>query len=287
MKTRKRTFRAKRMTMKGFCLLSLVFPPIAAHSQFPEIEMIFVQGGSFMMGCTYEQGSYYNSNEKPVHQVTVNDFYIGKYEVTQVEWEAVMGKNPSYFRPLSWEDMEAYVKRINERSGTNYAIPTKAQWEKAALPVENVTWNEAAEFIRRLNKLTGKDYRLPTEAEWEYAARGGPASHGYRYSGSDVLKEVAWYGYNSDGQTHPVGTKKPNELGIHDMNGNVWEWCSDRYDRYVNYPQTDPKGAASGSNRVFRGGSWNSIVQCISIREDAPPAACRSNLGFRLACNSK
>ncbi|MDR1408586.1 MAG: formylglycine-generating enzyme family protein [Tannerella sp.] len=265
-------------------LLSL---PIVAQSQLVEIEMIFVEGGLFMMGCTAEQGSFCNNEEKPVHQVTVSDFYIGKYEVTQTEWEAVMSHNPSYFHQLNWDDMAAYMQRINARNETNYAIPTRAQWLKAALPVERVNWFDVQEFIRRLNELTGKRYRLPTEAEWEYAARGGAASRGYKYSGSDLAGDVAWCAHNAGGQTHPVGTKKPNELGIYDMNGNVWEWCDDWYGKYGHTPQIDPKGAPPGPSRVFRGGSWNSIMQRVSIREDAMPGDCRSNLGFRLALGSE
>ncbi|MDR1331409.1 MAG: formylglycine-generating enzyme family protein [Tannerella sp.] len=285
MKTKGKAVNVKHVMMESMCLLPFLFLPAVAQYQPPEIEMIFVEGGSFMMGCTPEQGAYCNSNERPVHQVTVKDFYIGKCEVTQAEWESVMGENPSYFHSLRWDDMVAYVQRINERSGTAYEIPTEAQWNKVALPVEGVSWNDVQEFIRRLNALTGKNYRLPTEAEWEYAARGGEASRNYKYSGASVTGESAWYGYNSGGQTHPVGVKKPNELGIHDMNGNVWEWCSDWYGRYSGCSQADPQGAQFGSQRVIRGGSWNRITQRISIRENALPGESRSNLGFRLACS--
>jgi len=195
-------------------------------------EMVHVQGGTFMMGCTAEQGSDCFSDEKPAHQVTVSSFNIGKYEVTQAQWKAVMGNNPSYFK------------------GDN-------------LPVENVSWDDVQEFISKLNAKTGKKYRLPTEAEWEFAARGGNSSKGYMYSGSNTLSNVAWYEDNSGEKTHPVGSKQPNELGIYDMSGNVYEWCSDWYGVYTSAAQTNPKGASSGSYRVLRGGSWyNTAVFC-------------------------
>ena len=189
------------------------------------IEMVKVEAGSFNMGATPEMKSPYK-DEKPVHRVTMtNDYYIGKYEVTQALWQAVMGSNPSYFK------------------GDD-------------LPVEKVSWDDCQDFISKLNAMTGKRFRLPTEAEWEYAARGGKKSQGYQYSGSNTLDNVAWYHDNSGSKTHAVGTKQPNELGIYDMTGNVSEWCQDRYGDYSGVPQTNPTGSVDGKFRVNRGGSW-------------------------------
>ena len=198
------------------------------------IEMVKVEAGSFNMGATPEMENPYDS-EKPVHRVTLtNNYYIGKYEVTQALWQAVMGSNPSYFK------------------GDD-------------LPVEQVSWNDCQDFISKLNAMTGKRFRLPSEAEWEYAARGAKKSRGYQYSGSNTLGDVAWYYGNSGPKIHAVGTKQPNELGIYDMTGNVWEWCQDWFGSYSNSPQTNPIGAASGSGRVYRGGSWgNSAGFCRS-----------------------
>jgi formylglycine-generating enzyme required for sulfatase activity len=172
------------------------------------IEMVLVQGGTFTMGSNSG-----DSDEKPLHQVTLSDFYIGKYEVTQKQWREIMGNNPSHFNG-------------DER------------------PVEYVSWNDAQEFIRKLNAKTGQKYRLPTEAEWEYAACGGQQSRGYTYSGSNDINAVAWYGNNSNNKTHAVGQKQANELGLHDMSGNVWEWCGDWYDNYSSGAQTNPAGPA-------------------------------------------
>ncbi len=224
--------------------------------------MIMVKGGSFLMGATSEQGSDAYESEKPAHQVTLSDYYIGETEVTQELWQAVMGSNPSYF------------KENNN-------------------PVEKVSWNDCKEFVSKLNKLTGMTFRLPTEAEWEYAARGGQKSKGYKYSGSNNLRDVAWYGQwngntydngNSGERTHAVATKLPNELGIYDMSGNVWEWCQDWYGSYSSSAQTNPQGASSGANRVLRGGSWNCIARgCrVSIRRGDNPSNRNSNLGLRL-----
>ncbi len=218
------------------------------------IDMVKVEAGTFMMGATSEMKDPYD-DEKPVHQVTLtNDYYMGKYEVTQALWQAVMGSNPSNFK------------------GDN-------------LPVEEVSWNDCQEFISKLNSLTGRKFRLPTEAEWEYAARGGKKSRSYQYSGSSNISDVAWYDGNSVNKTHPVGTKQANELGIYDMTGNVWEWCSDWYGFYSSSSQTNPTGADSGSGRVCRGGSWygNARYCRLSFRDCTPPDCRGYNLGLRLA----
>jgi len=222
------------------------------------IEMIFVQGGTFTMGCTSEQNNDCDEGEKLTHQVTVSDFYIGKYEITQAQWIAVMDSNPSYYK------------------GDN-------------LPVETVSWEDVQEFIHKLNTQTGKQYRLPTEAEWEFAARGGTKSEGYKYSGSDIAGKVAWYDGNSDNKIHPVGTKSPNELGIYDMSGNVLEWCSDWKGSYSSKAQTNPQGPSFGIYRINRGGSIANYARLmrISWRNSDDPDSSYSCLGFRLACSAK
>ena len=218
-----------------------------------EFNMVFVEGGTFTMGATEDQGSEVESNELPTHQVTLSDYYIGETEVTQALWKAVMGKNPSYSK------------------GEN-------------LPVERVSYNDVKEFITKLNQKTGKTFRLPTEAEWEYAARGGKKSRGYTYSGDDDIDKIAWVTNNSDNKTHPVKTKQPNELGIYDMSGNVCEWCFDWYEAYTSNAQTNPQGPSSGSDRVYRGGSsFIGATLCrVSIRYNFPSISSEG-IGFRLA----
>ena len=227
------------------------------NASIGNIEMVYVKGGTFTMGATAEQGDYVLDREKPTHSVTLSDYYIGKYEVTQAQWRAVMGSNPS-------------------------------KWEGDNLPVENVSWNDIQEFIKKLNAQTGKKFRLPTEAEWEYAARGGNQSKGYKYSGSNSISEVAWYDGNSGGKTHPVGQKSPNELGIYDMSGNVWEWCQDWYSSsaYSSSSQTNPTGPNSGSHRVLRGGSWDNAASRsrVSDRGNNSPDDRFNRGGFRLVC---
>ena len=216
-------------------------------------EMVYVEGGSFDMGATTEQGSDAWDTEKPVHSVTLSDYYIGRCEVTQELWEAVMGRNPSKFKG-------------------------------AQNPVERVSWSDCQEFVSRLNSLTGRTFRLPTEAEWEYAARGGNKSLHYKYSGSGNIDDVAWYRDNSGSKTHAVGTKTANELGIYDMSGNVSELCSDWWGGYSAGAQTNPQGPSSGSRRVLRGGGWYSVARgCrVSARYSFDPDHSDYSSGLRL-----
>lgn len=186
--------------------------------------------------------------------MTLSTYYIAKFEVTQELWQVVVGSNPSKFQG-------------DQR------------------PVEKVNWDDCQKFILKLNQLTGQCFRLPTEAEWEYAARGGMSSKGFEYAGSNNLGSVAWYRKIGGSETHPVGLKQPNELGLYDMSGNVWEWCQDWYDRYGSNAQTNPTGAISGANRVCRGGCWyNSEEYCrSSCRNCNIPTSRDDDLGFRLA----
>jgi len=217
------------------------------------LEMVAVLGGTFTMGCTPEQGENCNDDET-AREITLKNFFIGRYVVTQAQWQEIMGSNPSNF------------------IGDN-------------LPVEQVSWNTVQEFLRRLNIKTGKRYRLPTEAEWEFACKGGIYSEQYMYSGSNNLDDVAWYESNSDNKTHPVGTKLPNELGIYDMSGNVYEWCQDRYGTYSSLQKRDPVGSPTGANRVYRGGGWGyDSGHCRTTARNG----CTANygddiIGFRIA----
>lgn len=231
-----------------------------------ENTFIQVEGGTFIMGSNARL-----ETEKPEHMVTISSYYINKFAVTQKEWVSIMGTNPS------------------EIQGDDF-------------PVENVSWYDAVIFC---NKKSLKDdldpcyviegdlvgcnwhnngYRLPTEAEWEYAMRGGKLSRNFEYSGSDDINEVAWYCDNSEWQAHPVGVKKPNELGLYDMSGNVYEWCWDIYGPYTIEEKTDPKGPGSGANRVFRGGSWSSKKDYCTVSNRYYNIATNHvfNIGLRL-----
>ena len=222
------------------------------------MEFIKVEAGTFTMGGTSEQGDDCDDDEKPAHRVSLTkDYLMGKYPVTQAQWRAVMGSNPSYFESCD------------------------------NCPVENVSWDDIQEFLVKLNRQTGYNYRLPTEAEWEYAARGGRKSKGYKYAGSNDIDKVAWYDDNSGDKTHPVGQKPPNELGIYDMSGNVYEWCSDWYEDYSSGSQTNPKGPSSGQYRVLCGGSWGGYAwYCwVSYRYGSTPGTRLTDNGFRL-CRS-
>lgn len=217
-------------------------------------KMVKVDGGTFMMGAAPNQEAEDWGDEKPRHQVTLSTYYIGQTEVTQALWQAVMGSNPSYFTGNSQR------------------------------PVEKVSWNDCQVFIQKLNQLTGKRFALPTEAQWEFASRGGNKSKGYKYAGGNNIEVVAWYDGNSGERSHPVATKQPNELGLYDMSGNVWEWCQDWYGVYTQSSATNPMGPSAGSVRVYRGGSWIDIaLHCrSSCRGDDIPDARDDLLGFRL-----
>lgn len=218
-----------------------------------KFRMIAVEGGSFMMGATPGQGEDARENEKPAHKVTVDDFLIGETEVTQALWFAVMGNNPSHFKS-----------------------------DQGNFPVENVSWNDVQTFIKKLNEITGQQFRLPFEAEWEYAARGGKKSTDKKYAGSDDVDEVAWYKDNAGGKTHAVASKRANELGIYDMSGNVWEWCEDWYGEYETTELVNPQGAVSGDKIVMRGDSWYNGESRVSFRRGYRPNTQGPDYGFRI-----
>ncbi|MCI5756783.1 MAG: bifunctional serine/threonine-protein kinase/formylglycine-generating enzyme family protein [Bacteroidales bacterium] len=227
--------------------------------------MVLAQGGTFTMGATSEQTGAC-SDEKPAHRVTLSDYYIGQTEVTQALWEAVMGYSPTS-DGFNWEDIFGL--------GDNY-------------PAYQISYNDVLSFISKLNSLTGRTFRMPTEAEWEYAARGGNKSKGYRYSGGNTLDNVGWYYKNRGSGSHPVAQKSANELGLYDMSGNVEEWCSDWFDTYSSSSQTNPTGPSRGSNRVLRGGGWDTdATGCrVAGRRCSSPSSRNDGYGVRLALSS-
>ena len=247
-KRQKETSNATPPPLEAPKLTPTIITPPKPKLILPHHEMIKVQGGTFMMG-----GEKFNL-EKPIHQVTLSDYFIAKYPVTQALWKAIMGNNPSHFKGDK-------------------------------LPVEQVSWDDCQEFIKKLNKKTGENYRLPTEAESEFAARGGNLSKGYKYSGDDNLNVVGWYDKNSNDKTHEVREKQGNELGIYDMSGNVWEWCADRYGDYSAEAKNNPRGPENGENRVLRGGSWSGsrFICRVSDRSSSDPSNRYDYDGFRVA----
>ena len=224
------------------------------------LDMVAVKGGAFQMGSSNS-----DEDERPIHRITVSDFYIGKFEVTQAQWQAIMGNNLSCKNRGSCPDC----------------------------PIECISWIDVQEYIIKLNKKTGKTYRLPTEAEWEYAAGGGNADRN-KWAGFDNIESIdsfAWYYLNSNSTSHSIGQKQPNQLGLYDLSGNIYEWCSDWYSDsyYNNSPDTNPGGASFGSKRVIRGGSWGrSSSRCrVANRDFYSPANSYDLIGFRLALSVK
>ncbi len=226
------------------------------------LNMIFVEGGKFKMGCNDKTFKQCHKNEIAAFDTTVYDFYIGVTEVTQGQWRAIMGSLPDRYDGCE------------------------------LCPIVDVSWNDIQLFLRRLNNITGKHYRLPTEAEWEYAAREGnknSKTEDLQYSGHSDINEVAWFIENSHGKTNPVGMKLPNKLGLYDMTGNVWEWCDDRYGFYDNRSIPMAKREDIGVERVTRGGAFDSFQDnCrITSRSSANPDARSRSLGFRIALSAE
>jgi len=228
--------------------------------KFSVPEMILVDSGTFIMGCTgghtedwYGRVEDCQTNENPNHIVTLSSYKIGKFEVSQAGWKSLMGVNPSHHKDCD------------------------------QCPVEEVSWNDVQEFLQKLNEQTGRHYQLPTEAQWEYAARGGKFSRGYLFAGSNEMPSVAWWGQKNI-VTCPAGLKQPNELGIYDMSGNVWEWCSDWFADYDMISQTNPQGPLSGVARVVRGGSGRheDVLPRVYTRNHVSPDECSNGIGFRL-----
>jgi len=235
-----------------------VDPKMAELAKTIEAKMVLIEGGSFTMGCVIPNDTECYAQERPRHTVTLNNFYMCKFDVTQKEWKALMGTTPS------------------------------GKW-CAECPVVNVTWFDAQQFINKLNQISNKNYRLPTEAEWEYASKGGNKSHGYKYAGGNDATAVAWYDSTIAKEIHPVGQKAANELGLYDMSGDVWQWCSDWFNDkyYSNSPSNNPSGPASGTSRSVRGGSWwGPLRDCrIANRDQFPPESKDDDVGFRIVRN--
>lgn len=231
------------------------------------MKMIYVEGGTFQMGATSEQGSDAYDDEKPVHTVTLDSYYIAECEVTQAQWQKIMGTTVYQQRDKKGSDNSM------QGVGDNH-------------PMYYVSWSEAQAFCNELSRITGKTYVLPTEAQWEYAARGGKHKEGTQYSGSYSVDAVAWYGGISGNTTHPVKQKRANKLGLYDMSGNVWEWCSDWSGDYSSGSQTNPTGPSSGSRRVLRGGGWCGTARLcrVSLRYYFPPSGRGNFNGFRVIC---
>lgn len=254
-------------------------------------EMIEIESGTFLMGCDFR-----NENQRPEHEVTISKFYIGKHPVTvdlfnlfinesNYKTEAERKGFSKTYSYLYWDEN----KGINWKYGADGKVRPQSDF---CHPVIHISWNDALEFCQWLKRKTGRNYRLPTEAEWEFAARGGKFSKGYIFIGGNDAESVGWHGENGDKNTHPVGKKLPNELGLFDMSGNVSEWCSDWYGLYTNVSQLDPPGPPWGEFRVHRGNSWN--AKCWGVDLSHLTASDRGRhfpgnscdvIGFRLAMN--
>ena len=253
-----------------------------------DTEFVFVEGGTFTMGCTEEQSNDCYNDEKPAHEETVKDFYIGKYEVT-VEQFAKFIDETGYKTDAEKSDSslicadgtKSYKKGVNWRFDSKGTLYDKQEYDH---PVAHVSWNDAKEYCKWFSEKSGNEVRLPSETEWEYAARGGNLSRGTKYSGSNVITEVAWYDANSDFATQPVGKKKANELGIFDMSGNVYEWCSTWYSNFGS-EATDVNDEIENKYIVVRGGSsfLNEKFSRVSYRYSRTPSTCGGPYGFRLA----
>ena len=235
-----------------------------------KLEMVYVEGGTFKMGGTEDQGEDVQDNELPVRSVRLNSFYIGKFVITQDQWERVMGTN---------------VREQWEKAELNLGISE----EGPDFPMYYISWNEATAFCEKLSEASGKKYVLPTEAQWEYAARGGRKDVPGRFSGSDNLLEVAWSYEDTVRRLQKVGLKKPNELGLYDMSGNVYEFCADYYDLYNPEDTDNPQGAPSSPYRVTRGGSYiDKPLRCrVAYRGTPTPTFSATNIGFRIVCISE
>ena len=256
-------------------------------------EMVYVEGGTFTMGCTEEQEADCFNDESPAHEVTVNSFYMGKYEVTQGEWESLMGENPSHFSDcgsncpvenVAWYGVVVYCNRLSEQAGLTPCYYSDNEFTNV-YGKSGQTWSlpNAGEVYWQ---IAANGYRIPTEAEWEYAARGGMQSEGYKFAGGNDVSAVAWYSDNSSSSTHAVGGKAPNELGLFDMSGNVSEWCWDWWDSnyYSESIRCQPQGPNSGTLRVLRsGGEDGNTRSCrVSRRGSGNPGNSYVSLGFRL-----